>query len=326
MQQKTMRYTLTVLASALLTVALLGVCMHFFPMSIYDQSYAMYAQVKEASLSPSKQKSRLIILGDSRPKAALIPSQLGSGVESLTLTGGTPVEVFHTLERYLAHHPAPERILISIAAVHFNDGYVFWERTVKYDYLSRAQNEHVLGQSRRLRDRLFGSEWEARWKLFAYQNKLLHIYLPELHSAFIQLNRGSKNRALYENLQRSHGHSWFGTHERSNGAAYEAAHARFEVSPTLDHYFQRLLACATASGAKVVFAAMPLNAASRRALRPVYVAGYEAYFRRMAQKHPLVTFNHVWPILPDEDFGDPNHVNARGAKKMTNWARATLGL
>ncbi|HEY8943845.1 MAG TPA: hypothetical protein VIM73_06280 [Polyangiaceae bacterium] len=321
-----MRYSLTVLVSGLLTVVTLGVCLSLFPMNVHDQSYAMYAQAKDASLARSTKRSPLLVLGDSRPKAAILPNELGPDVELLALTGGTPIEAFYTLERYLSGHPAPERILISIAAVHFKDGFVFWERTVKYDFLTRAQYEEVLSLSESLHDDIFGSPLEARWKLFAYRNKLLHVYLPELHSALIQLNRGSKNRLLYQALERDRGHCWFGTRERDGGAAYETGHARFEVAPTFDRYFRRLLDRALSTGARVTFAAMPLNPRSRAALSAKYVADYEAYFARIARAYPRIRFDYVWPVLPEEDFGDPNHVNARGARKVSARVRTLVGL
>lgn len=321
-----MRYGLMLLASALLTAVILGVVLELYPMSFFDESYAMYQQVKEASLRPSQQKSRLLILGDSRPKAAIIPQELGANVESLTLTGGTPLEIFYTLERYLARHPAPERILLSISAVHFNDGSMFWEHTVKYRYLDSSTLETVLAESRSLGDDIFGSEWESRWQLFAYQYKLLHLYFPELRAAFIQLNRSARNLTLFSNLERARGHAWFGARQRSSDPAYEVAHKVFHVSPTLDRYFRRLLHRSRTSGAKVVFAAMPLNRASRGALSSAFVNGYQAYFERIARDYPQISFSSGWPVLPDEDFGDANHVNARGAKKMTAWVRGKLGL
>src|SRR5215207_326508 len=149
-------YLAAFVGSGIVTALVMAWAVHALPMQIYEESYPMYAYVKHLEESPSSQAATTLIVGDSRAKASLLPERLGEGSQSLTLPGGSAIELYHAVDRYLRRHPAPRHVVLSISAVHFADSFIFWERPVKFGYLNEGEVAQVLAQAERLHDGTFG--------------------------------------------------------------------------------------------------------------------------------------------------------------------------
>ena len=320
-----MKYLAAFAGSGLVTALVMAWVVHALPMQIYEESYPMYAYEKEVEEAPAGEPATTLIVGDSRAKASLLPAELGTGSLSLTLPGASPIELYHAADRYLSRHPAPRNVVLSISAVHFGDAFIFWERPIKFGYLDEAAVNEVLAQARRLGDTTFGPPWEARLNYALHRLNSPHLYLPELRRAVFHPH-GAANQQLLAQLERERGHCFFGTAPRSDGLAYEDFHERFTPSPTYDHYFRKLIDRLRATGAKVVFMAMPMNQRSRQHLKPGFVEGYDRYFAGIARDYPDVQVQASWPLLDNEFFGDANHVNGRGSEVVTRMAREILHL
>jgi hypothetical protein len=319
------KYLAAFAAGGVVTAVVMAWAVHALPMQIYEESYPMYAYEREVEQTPAREPATTLIVGDSRAKASLLPDRLGSGSVSLTLPGASPVELYHAADRYLGRHPAPRNVVLSISAVHFGDAFIFWERPIKFGYLDQAAVDEVFAQARRLHDPTFGTPWQARFNYLLHRLNSPHLYLPELRRALFHPH-GRANQQLLAQLERERGHCSFGTAARSDGLAYEDFHDRFDPSPTYDHYFRKLIDRLRASGAKVVFMAMPLNQHSRQQLKPGFVEAYDRYFAGIARDYPDVEVRARWPELDDQYFGDANHVNARGSELVTGLARQLLRL
>jgi hypothetical protein len=320
-----MKYLAAFVISGLVTALAMAWVVHALPMQIYEESYPMYAYEKAVEEAPAREPATTLIVGDSRAKASLLPDKLGAGSLSLTLPGASAIELYHAADRYLSRHPAPRNVVLSISAVHFGDANIFWERPIKFGYLDQAAVSEVLDQAQRLGDPTFGSPWEARFSYLLHRLNSPHLYLPELRRAVFQPH-GAANQQLLAQLERERGHCFFGTAPRSNGLAYEDFHEQFAPSPTFDHYFRKLIDRLRATGARVVFMAMPLNQRSRQQLKPGFVQSYDRYFAGIARDYPDVEVRASWPLLDDEYFGDANHVNGRGSEVVTRMARDMLSL
>ena len=87
-------------------------------------------------------KLNTLVIGDSRMKAAYIPAD--KNALNLSLGGGSPIEGYYTLKGYLQHHDAPKHLILSYAPFHLMHTDSFWERTIKYRYLSLQDEQEVL--------------------------------------------------------------------------------------------------------------------------------------------------------------------------------------
>ena len=59
---------------------------------------------------------------------------VGRALGSISAGGGTAMEAYYVLDRYLASHPPPKIVLLSLAPYHFQES-LFWERLTRYHFL-----------------------------------------------------------------------------------------------------------------------------------------------------------------------------------------------
>jgi hypothetical protein len=318
-----MRYTFALLGSGLVTGALASTYVALCPMRLYEESYPMYEWAKAQAVRDERSAAEWLLLGDSRLKAGILPTALHPTALSLTLPGASPIELYYTAKWYLEHHPAPRRVLLSIAPIHFHSQFLFWDRAVKFDYLSPEALDEVAQNAVDLGDDSLGPTWRLPYDCLAYRSKALPLFLPELKATLFQ-GRAERNWQVLGDLEEDHGHFFFGREEHSDGLSFEAAHEHFRPTAVYDAYFRRLLGLLQRSGAEIRFQTMPLNRRSRSAIRADYASEYKRYFERVAKDFPTISFEVEWPVLPDDSFGDPNHLNAHGAELVTERVRERL--
>ncbi len=311
-----MKFLFAMLSTAVLTASACGALVAAFPWRFQEPSYAQFEHAKELTRERVAERAPIIALGDSRVKAAILPRELGPGAVSLSFAGGSPIELFYTLERYLATHPAPERAVVGFAPVHFHGQFLFWDRTIKFGYLDDAQVDEVLATADALGDDSLGGPWLSRVERAMHRVRALHLYLPELRAAALR-SRAPLNDEVLARAREGRGHLFFGTAERAGGTGYEAAHANFDGAPIYERYLRRLLDRLLEVGVEVRYQAMPINRATHAAISPAYRRGYERMLGRVAADYPGVRFDYLLPVLPDDCFGDDDHVNARGAAIVT---------
>lgn len=315
-----MRYPLAMLTTGALTAGVCSAWIHHSPERFFEPSYAQFEHTKELTAERSDTRAPWIALGDSRVKAAILPSELGPGSVSLSMAGASPLELYYTLERYLETHPAPVRALVAIAPVHFHGQFLFWDRTIKFRYLDDAEIDDVFRTADALHDEAFGGPWRERIDLAMYRANLLHLYFPELEATLLR-SRAPMNAEILALAREGRGHLFFGTAESAGGPGYEVPHATFEPAPIYEHYLRRLLDRLLEEGVEVRYQAMPVNRRTAESIHAAYREGYERTLARIAADYPNIRFEYRLPVLPDDCFGDENHLNARGAELVTRAIR-----
>ena len=103
-------------------------CAHFQDYYM-DDEYAMYHAQRDYLLE-NQDHNDVIILGDSRTKAGLMPELLSDSTYNLALGGASPIEGYYSLREYLDNHPAPGTLILCYAPMHYMDVDTLWTRTV----------------------------------------------------------------------------------------------------------------------------------------------------------------------------------------------------
>ena len=62
---------------------------------------------------------------------------------NLALGGGTAMEAYYVLVRYLEQHPPPKTVLLSLSPYHFQES-LFWERLTRYHFLRFREQREAL--------------------------------------------------------------------------------------------------------------------------------------------------------------------------------------
>lgn len=309
------------------TVLVLGV--NGDPARFLAPEYAMWSAQRSAARDAPPVD--VLILGDSRTMGGLDPTRMpGAEVRSLALGGTTSIEAFFLLETWLDRHPAPALLVLGFAPYHLALHDTFWERTVKFAFLSEAQYAALLRDALALGDPVLGPPAELERELadrsrFArYAGGLrnpVDFASEILSSGFL---RGTSNRAVRAEVELDRGHFVFGRGERADRLAEEAGFETFESSPLLDRYLERLLRLAASRGVPVRWFTLPVNQPSFAAIRPAYRAGFEAWLARWPAVHPdFAVMQPLW-WLPNDHFGDRSHLNPRGVAEASRHAGALI--
>jgi hypothetical protein len=261
----------------------------------------------------------VLVVGDSRAAVDIIPALLGVRTTNLAVGGGEAVEAYSAVRRALACPTPPRRVVISLDAAHFVLADLFWERTVRFGFLDRAELDDVLRTAERLDDATLiaprhpdGLPWRVRSLLY-------NIDFPTVHFASLLkgglLLRWAENREALRAGIAARGQYFFGTAAGSDAVAAEGNLGAFVPLPVQDHYFRRMLALLAARGIAVDFVAMPLNRATARQVRPAVARDFAAYLADIAASYPnFSVVGGVMPDWPDRYFGDEfAHLNPDGA-------------
>src|SRR3954471_7591492 len=134
--QVLMRYFRTLALSALCSFALVWLWVLAMPMAFMDPEDPSW-RAKEIMLE-SCDLGEAIVLGDSRAAVDILPDRMPFRMTNLAVGGGEAIEAYAALSRALACPSLPRMVVISFDAGHFVRPDLFWERSVRYGFLSPA--------------------------------------------------------------------------------------------------------------------------------------------------------------------------------------------
>jgi hypothetical protein len=334
-----MAYLRLLLVSAAVSFGLVWAWIAAMPMAFMEPEYASW-RAKQVMLDRCD-IGEVIILGDSRAAAGILPGRLPFKATNLAIGGGEAIEAYAALRRAVAC-PAPPRLaILSLDPGHFVRPDMVWERSVRFGFLSAAdvgalrdvsiglsdlsvyEAHHTDGLPSALRDRLY----QLRFPVF-YVSSLVHggVFL-----------RWPGNQARLRDALESRGQYYFGLGQGSDVVAVEGHLDAFRPLPVLDHYFARVLALLDAHGIESRFVAMPVNDATWKQVDPAVPGQFAAYLADFELQHPRFhVASEIMPHWPDHFFGDRFcHLNPEGAElfsaqlaqrlqetpPMTQWSR-----
>lgn len=317
-------------APAYLTIAALSACVMFavvwgwvalMPLAFLDPEYAAWAAKRQ--MLAQCDVGEVIVVGDSRAAADIMPVLMPRATTNLAVGGGAAIEALSAVRRALACPHPPRLVVISLNPGQFVRPDLFWERTVRFGFLGAPEIAELARASRAAND---GSVYEnghndgltGRVRARLYAMRFPTLYFASLAKGGVFLRLWDNRRAVTERLA-SRGQYFFGTAPGCSEMAIEGHLDAFRPLPVLDLYFDRLLALLAARGVPTAFVAMPVNAETLRAARPALRAGFAAYLRRYAVKYP--NFRVIGPTMlgwPDRLFGDNfSHLNPEGARLLS---------
>jgi hypothetical protein len=328
MDDASSRSYLRILALAVVAFqALIAAYIQLAPINFFDREYAVWSEQLRYARTPSESDPEILFLGDSRVRAALIPERISPDARSIALCGASTIDGYFVLRDYLEQHRAPKILVLSYAPYlmdSWNSG-LFWSRSVKYqghglrdflDLLARAEETGMpLGPG------LERNQSLARWLL--YRARFPIHYLPELKNARLFMRR-KPNLEVAEAVREAAGHGYYGWADESGGPSAEARQEHFAPSPLVTGYLHDTIDLALRSNSTVLFRAMPLSESSYRQLEPSYAIDYRSYIKALQTEHPRLIAVEELDFLPDDHFGDRNHLNPHGATRFSERFRGEL--
>lgn len=311
---------LTLLIGFYLLYALL---IALFPWSIFYREFAQWTSKEEIMDDPGT--NTLFVLGDSRALSAFLPEKISDHCYNLALGGGTPIEGYFTLQRLIASGKV-KKIIVSYASFHLEYTDTFFERTLKFKFLSVPDLSSLLHDSFTLNQKFwdendlhFTSWWDKTSTVC--KTALIYInfpfyYKPEL-SSLAPVNRYEANKAAYREITGGKGYFIFGTAAYSSGLSRETGRKQFLLNKVCLKYLEMTFELAHAHGIEILYKTAPCNATSFRHLHREYVTGYQEFFKTLKKRYPYVTFDEAIYPASDSLFCDPSHLNHRGCIKFS---------
>jgi len=267
----------------------------------------------------------LLIIGDSRAVAGLSAQDLaknGFTVEKFALGGSGIFTGWAVLDRLVDCGVRPKSVIMAYGTVHVLDTGAMMDRTTNYDLLKGPRAGHAFDMA---------SQWEAStFRRLAY--KAISIAGPELTGVDLVLlqpalrNILEKPPAAISNQRRneterasflaSAGDRFYGQANGTSELPDEKQYDGSQAVPKINREASAAIAeLGRTHGFDVSFYLLPISETAKAKLPPELFDTVEA-FRKELDPMGIRSLNAVW-TLPDADFGDPSHVNARGREKVT---------
>ncbi len=297
---------------------LISVYTSFNLMGCLSVEYPMWAEEKSyVNLNnPKGMDADMLIIGDSRAKSGVIPSEIrdDGSVYNIAIGGTTSIEMYYAVKNYLKSHAAPSEAVVIFAPYHFCD-IDNWGQTLYYDYLSVP--ELMEAESMALKtgeDKVCYPGFLS--DILSFKLRLPNKYLDAVFSSRFGGNLAD-NRAKFDSVRKDLGYTAFGEAEGNDELNYETHHSEFDLSPLMDGYYKRLLKLLDDNGVKVKILQVPVNQASSEAISPEFLTGFRAYMSEIQSLFPNFSVETEIPVYENSYFGDNNHLNRRGAEKFT---------
>jgi hypothetical protein len=291
-------------------------------MNYTNREYPMWIDVRDNS--NKKLDFDFITIGDSRAKVGFKPSVFNfKNINSINLSvgGGTPIEGYYTLKKYLKNNK-PKYLLLSYGPFHLSGQDCYWSRTVKFDFLSINEYREVSTIALRLNElkMLNSRNGLKKYKYLPYFNYLYNpsTYIPEFKGSLFNTkkNRQDSNLKILKELKESQGHYYFGRRNFSNGLNYEAKQkGNFIPSKLLNYYMEKTILLAKQNNIQVYYYTMPFNKTSYKKTNLKYKQTYNIYITSLSNKFDIYILNEL-DYLENSNFGDSSHL-FNGVEKAT---------
>ncbi len=265
----------------------------------------------------------VLVLGDSRAAAGIIPALLPAKTTNLAVGGGEPIEAQTILSRALRCPIPPRLVVLSFDPTHFATVDLFWERTMRFGFLNAGELAALRAASAAVNDRSVYEERHTDGMPSLVRDWLYTWRFPPYFFASLVkgggFRRWARNQQILAEAIASRGHYGFGIAEGSAAIAAEGRLRGFRPLPVQAHYFDRILAALQARGIPAIFVPMPVNQSTARATDPLVWDGFDAWLTAQAARYP--GFHRAGPAMlawPDQWFGDGfAHLNPAGARRFS---------
>ncbi|HII14816.1 MAG TPA: hypothetical protein HA362_00725 [Nanoarchaeota archaeon] len=311
----------------ILASILFSLYLEIFPMNYFQQAYPIWSyQFDIIDGNIPADDARILIFGDSRAMAGIIPEIIGNDTRSLALGGATPIETYFILQRYLQTHSAPAIILLSFAPQHLQKSFTFWDRTVKFGFFDKNSIAEIYKTAKLNKDFPMEKETSFWVEYYLIKFRFLPLYAPELRESIFFLEHNA-NKAKYDEMMHFRGHTPFGNLQMDDetiAKSYEAENPRFSASKTLVNYTVRIANLCKENNITIVYFTMPFSEFSFSFLNESYFKEYNTLMGQIVMAAPGNSFMGKIPVYENRHFTDSSHLNGAGAVKFSNELKGIL--
>jgi len=309
-------------------LVILSIITFVFQPFYFNREYALWKTKKDFIESKHKNISYNIIIGDSQAFAGFVPSLLGNNYFNLSLSGSTPIEGYFTLLKCLENNVRIDTLIISYNPMHLSYSDTFWERAMKYRFMSLDQRVQVYQKAKENEDWFWYMSPENPKEANKMRIYLVSLYFPYYYRSNLQnfsLKRYIVNKRIYQQTWENKGQNYFGKEAYNNTIPYQIPEdSIFKTSDVITEYLERMLNLATENNINVYYINVPVNPKTYENMAEEYITTYNSFFDKKRGKYPSIEF--LFEIHPSDStfFGDPTHLNRNGSFQFTHNVKSYL--
>ncbi len=270
-------------------------------------------------------KPEMLIIGDSRAVAGVAVNEIreaGITAEKFALGGSGIFAGWAVLDRLIDCGVRPTTVVMAFGTVHMIETGAIMDRTANYDLLKGPRAGYAYAMA---------SEWEQRIErkltfkaVSMLGNELTVVDLALLRPALrnvlekppLSLANHDSNESERASFLASNGDRFYGQGEKTPGLPDEVEFGERTWIPPINYRASEAIAqLGKDHGFNVLFYTLPVSELARAGLPSSIFATAEKFHGDLAGMG-VTPINDIW-VLPDTDFGDPSHVNARGRAIVT---------
>jgi hypothetical protein len=265
------------------------------------------------------QAGELVVLGDSRGEASIIPTRLPVLSANLAIGAIGPVEAYF-IARKLLRCPQPPRVVLYVPSIVGYEGLGegLWQRAAKYGLVSYADLREIANAATTLHDPsvedVSTGDGLTGWvRDLAYSLHFPSIFTSSAIDARL-FGRYESNLRVLKAVTESRGHVVYPDGPGGTIVGADAKLEHFDPKPIGAYYFDATLHMLSDAGIRTIVLPIPVADATAAALRPEvkqdvvrYVAGHT---NGVAHVTDAFTEVEAWP---DRLFVDGSHMNKAGA-------------
>jgi len=269
---------------------------------------------KEYDISDSVVKK--LFIGDSRINVGIDFCQVTNSW-AFGLGGGTTIENYFLLKKYLENYPKPDTIYISISPRLMSNLFAFWDLAVKNDFFTFEEVKEIIEYSKLQNDTTFTTF--SYFKYFTYQINYISYYQEDIRNNLLFFGK-QKNLNLIDFIMKNRGKRPYpGLLDSCSELNFETTMNFFNPNPVFEYYFIKTLEICKEKNIKTYFFSMPMNETSFKKLNPNFIKDYQNYIRKKQIQYPEFVFSDSLYFYPDSFFGDASHLNEKGMYKFTDY-------
>lgn len=290
-------------------------------LAFLDPEYAAWSAKQE--MVARCDLGQMLILGDSRADAGIMPNRLSIRSENIAVGGAKPVELYYFLQHALACVDMPKHVLLSLDVGHFDSTDTFWERSARFGTFTTRDLDEIQAVARRTGDETLFRQHHSDGFPAPLRNWLYANSFPTLN--FGSMVRGGlflrydNNLAERQKTLLARGQHLFGNAAGNFDATQEADRRPFRILPLEEYFFDRMIHDMQDRGIAVDYVVMPISETTAARAWPERRDGFAAFLNRTARRYPNF---HIligpYPSMPDHLFGDGfGHLNQTGSERFS---------
>jgi len=298
------------------------------PMAFLESGYPIWV-AKQAILSGCR-FGDVLILGDSRPEAGIIPQQLPLSAANVTFGGTSPLETSFFAQRAMQCPKLPKLVIYSHSMAAFiQPGEGLWKNATRYGYLGFHQLRQAAAEADRLHDRALADVDTHDGLTGLVRDIVYAIHFPSVFMASLIEARGfsryGHNKMLLLRTEATSGDVTYGDTDAGSHPGIDADIKSFAASPLEAARFAATMQLLRARGVPVLILPMPVSQSTYRAMPQAPRAAFEAFLADAENRYPSkLSAPPVIAAWPDAYFVDGSHLNEKGATIFTQRIAACL--